>query len=80
ADMPVSDLRLDGKNGHEVIRSTSISDRNRINESPSSLPPSWPDLIRPSTDLTLGINRVDTRLKAGHDNESEVTRLFCDEP
>ncbi|HJP54150.1 MAG: hypothetical protein QF511_08505 [Rhodospirillales bacterium] len=32
------------------------------------------------TGLTLGINRVDTRLKAGHDNESEVTRLFCDEP
>jgi hypothetical protein len=28
----------------------------------------------------LGINRVDTRLKAGHDEGSEVTRLFCDEP
>jgi len=37
-------------------------------------------LIRPSTDLTLGINRVDTRLKAGHDDGSGGTRLFCDEP
>ncbi len=37
-------------------------------------------MIRPSTGLTLGINRVDTRLKAGHDDGSEVTRLFCDEP
>jgi len=59
---------------------SGVSDRNRINESPSSLPSSWPDLIRPSTGPALGINRVDTRLKAGHDDGSEVTRSFCDEP
>jgi|ETNmetMinimDraft_13_1059891.scaffolds.fasta_scaffold01372_3 hypothetical protein len=43
-----------------------LSDRNRINESPSSLPSSWPDLIRPSTGPALGIDRVDTRLIANH--------------
>jgi hypothetical protein len=62
------------------ISRMSLCDLNIINESPSSRPSSWPDLIRPSTGPALGIDRVDTRLKAGHDDGREVTRLFCDEP